>query len=304
MKSFTFKLSIVLLFMICNYVMIAQNTSDTAKETDDNEKSYFSVGVNFINDAVYLGRKDSISAPYLYPQLSYFNKSGFYVTGSFSYLTKSNESRIDLFLGTLGYEFTSNKFRGDLSFTKYFFNDDSYNVISEVEADLTANAGYDFDVVDLAVSLTTFFNNGSSSDFFLSSEISHNFMNEKGDFQISPTVGIFFGSQNFYEEYYINNRFGSGRGQSGSGQGSGTGQGSGVTTTTTTTVVMNESEKFGLMAIEFSAPAWYVAKPFTFIFLPVFVIPQNPATLTVDSTVYEEDLENTFYFMVGLAYKF
>ena len=299
MKSFTFKLSIVLVFMICNYTMMAQNTSDTAKESDTNEKSYFSLGINFINDAVYLGRKDSISAPYLYPQLTYYNKSGFYVMGSFSYLTKSSQSRIDLFLGTLGYEFTSDKFRGDLSLTKYFFNDESYNVISEVEADLTASAGYDFEVIDLAVSFTTFFNNSSSSDFFLSSEISHNFLNDNGDFQISPTLGIFFGSQNFYEEYYINNRFGSGR-----GQGTGSGQGSAGSTTTSSTVVMNESEKFGLMALEFSAPVWYVVKPFTFLFLPVYVIPQNPATLTVDSTVYEEDLENTFYWMVGVSYKF
>ena len=300
MKSYTFNFSILLLFFICNYTLFAQNTSDTVKENVADEKSYFSLGLNFINDAVYLGRKDSISAPYLYPQLSYYNKSGFYVTGSFSYLTKSSQSRIDLFLGTVGYEFTSDKFRGDLSFTKYFFNNDSYNVISEVEADLTARAGYDFDVIDLAVSLSTFFNKGSSSDFFLSSEISHNFLNENGDFQISPTVGIFFGSQNFYEEYYMNNRFGNGR-----GQGSGSGQGIGGTmATTTSTVVLNESEKFNLMAIELSAPIRYVAKPFTFMFLPVFVIPQNPATLTVDSEIYEEDLENTFYFMLGVNYRF
>ena len=299
MKSYSFKISILMVFLICNYTILAQNTSDSEKEANTNEKSYFSLGLNFINDAVFLGRKDSISAPYLYPQLSYYNKSGFYVSGSFSYLTKSNQSRIDLFLGTIGYEFTSDKFRGDLSLTKYFFNDDSYNVISEVEADLTARVGYDFDVLDLAASLSTFFNNGSSSDFFLSLEISHNFLNDKGDFQISPTVGVFFGSQNFYEQYYINNRFGSGR-----GQGSGSGQGIGGTSTTSTSVVLNESEKFGLMAIEFSAPVWFVAKPFTFMILPVFVIPQNPATLTVDSTVYEEDLENTFYFMVGVNYKF
>lgn len=301
MKAYSFKISILLVFLICNYLAFTQNTSDSKNEINNNEKSYFSLGLNFINDAVYLGRKDSISAPYLYPQLSYFNKSGFYVTGSFSYLTKSNQSRIDLFLGTVGYEFTSDKFRGDLSLTKYFFNDDSYNVISEVEADLTARVGYDFEVIDIAVSLSTFFNNGSGSDFFLSSELSHNFLNENGDFQISPTVGIFFGSQNFYEQYYINNRFGNGRGQ---GSGSGQGQSTGGGTSTSTSVVLNESEKFGLMALEFSAPIWYVVKPFTFMFLPVFVIPQNPATLTVDSTMYEEELENTFYFMVGINYKF
>lgn len=296
MKSYQFKLSVLLLLIICNYTLYGQNRTDSIKPSKTKDTSYVSLGLNFMSDAVYLGRKDSITAPYLYPSITYFNKSGLYVTGSFSYLTKSSESRIDLFLGTIGYDITSEKFRGDLSFSKYFFNTDSYNVISEVDADITASAGYDFDVLDVSLSLITFLNNGKSSDYFLTSEISHNFVTENRDFQISPTIGVFFGSQNFYEEYYINNRFGSQRGK-GSGQGTGG-------ATTTTTVILNESEKFGLMAIEFSIPIWYIAKPFIMSFLPVLVVPQTPATLTVDSTIYEEDLENTFYWMVGLSYKF
>lgn len=297
MKSYKYKLSVLLLLLICNYTLFGQAVVDSEEQIKTKETSYVSLGLNFMSDAVYLGRKDSITAPYLYPSITYFNKSGLYATGSFSYLTKSNESRIDLFLGIIGYEITTERFRGDLSFTKYFFNTDSYNVISEVNADITASAGYDFDILDLSLSLTSFFNKSSSSDFFLSSEISHNFVTENRDFQISPTIGGFFGSQNFYEQYYINNRFGSQRGK-------GSGQGSGGATTTTTTVILDESEKFGLMAIEFSIPFWYIAKPFTMSFLPVLVVPQNPATLTVDSTIYEEDLENTFYWMVGIGYKF
>jgi len=305
MKSYNYKLSSLLLILICNYTVFGQNTSDSVEQSQMGDPSYVSIAVNFMNDAVYLGRKDSISAPYLYPSITYFNKTGLYATGSFSFLTKSNESRIDLFLGTIGYEINSKKFSGDISFTKYFFNTDSYNVISEVEADLTGTLGYDFDVFNLNLSLTNFFNKNSTSDIFLSSEISHDFVSTDRKFQISPTMGVFLGSQNFYKEYYIYNRFGSER-STGSGQGSGQGTGSTVDPieTTTTTVVLEESEKFDLMAVEFSIPIWYMAKPFTVSFLPVLVVPQNPATLTVDSAIYEEDLENTFYWMVGLSYRF
>jgi len=305
MKSYNYKLSSLLLILICNYTVFGQNTSDSVEQSQMEDPSYVSIAVNFMNDAVYLGRKDSISAPYLYPSITYFNKTGLYATGSFSFLTKSNESRIDLFLGTIGYEINSKKFSGDISFTKYFFNTDSYNVISEVEADLTGTLGYDFDVFNLNLSLTNFFNKNSTSDIFLSSEISHDFVSTDRKFQISPTMGIFLGSQNFYKEYYVYNRFGSER-STGSGQGSGQGTGSTVDPieTTTTTVVLEESEKFDLMAVEFSIPIWYMAKPFTVSFLPVLVVPQNPATLTVDSAIYEEDLENTFYWMVGLSYRF
>ena len=305
MKSYNYKLSSLLLILICNYTVFGQNTSDSVEQSQMGDPSYVSIAVNFMNDAVYLGRKDSISAPYLYPSITYFNKTGLYATGSFSFLTKSNESRIDLFLGTIGYEINSKKFSGDISFTKYFFNTDSYNVISEVEADLTGTLGYDFDVFNLNLSLTNFFNENSTSDIFLSSEISHDFVSTDRKFQISPTMGIFLGSQNFYKEYYIYNRFGSER-STGSGQGAGQGTGSTADPieTTTTTVVLEESEKFDLMAVEFSIPIWYMAKPFTVSFLPVLVVPQNPATLTVDSAIYEEDLENTFYWMVGLSYRF
>ena len=303
MKSYNYKLSSLLLILICNYTVFGQNTSDSVEQSKMEDPSYVSIAVNFMNDAVYLGRKDSISAPYLYPSITYFNKTGLYATGSFSFLTKSNESRIDLFLGTIGYEINSNKFSGDISFTKYFFNTDSYNVISEVEADLTATLGYDFDVFNLNLSLTNFFNKNSTSDIFLSSEISHDFVSTDRKFQISPTMGIFLGSQNFYKEYYIYNRFGSER-STGTGQGAGQGTGGTADPIETTTVVLEESGKFDLMAVEFSIPIWYMAKPFTVSFLPVLVVPQNPATLTVDSAIYEEDLENTFYWMVGLSYRF
>lgn len=310
MKSKGFNLLVLLSIFAYGNLMFCQTKTDVSQQAKSRNSSYFSLGINYISDAVYMGRKDSITTPYLYPSITYFNKSGLYATGSFSYLTKSNESRIDLFLGTVGYDFTSNKFSGDISLTKYFFNTDSYNVISEVEADLTATMAYDFNVFNLSLSLTNFFNKSSKSDFFLSSELSHDFVTSKKDFQISPTVGAFWGSQNFYEEYYINNRFGSER-TTGSGSGQGTGQGpggtgdnTGTTETTTTTVVLQESEKFDLMAIELSLPIWYINKPFIVSFLPVLAIPQNPATLTVDSVVFEEDLENTFFWMLGVSYRF
>ncbi|MFH4967160.1 hypothetical protein V8G61_03055 [Gaetbulibacter sp. M240] len=292
MKTFKIKLSLISLFVLSGFFLFGQNTTNTENRVTANGDSHLSIGLNYINDAVYMGRKDSITAPYIYPTLTYHNKSGFYVTGSLSYLTRSNESRVDLFLGTLGFDFNSDKFSGDISFTKYFFNDDSYNVISEVEADITAMASYDFEILKTSITLITFFNNGGSSDLILNPEIGHDFVSAQGDFQISPAVGVYFSSQNFYEQYYIYNRFGSGR-----GKGSGT-------TQTTSSVVLNERENFDLMAIEFSLPIWYVSDPITVYGMPVLVIPQNPATLTIDSTIYEEDLENTFYIVLGVNYKF
>ena len=296
MKNITIKFATLILLILFTNTVISQNKSPDAKIIKNKDSSYTSISLNYISDAIYMGRKDSISAPYLYPSITYYHKSGFYANGSFSYLTKSNESRIDLFLLTAGFEFSVKKFDGDLSVTKYFFNEDSYNVISEVQADFTAAFSYDLDIINLNLTASTYFNNNSSSDFFLSSEISHDFISSNNKFQLSPTLGVQFGSQNFYEEYYMNNRLGNGQRGSGNGNNS--------SSQTVTSVSIQESEKFNLMAIELSLPIWYVQKPFILSFLPTLVFPQNEATVTTEDTLVNENLEETFYWMIGLSYAF
>ncbi|MDX5585586.1 MAG: hypothetical protein QNK20_11875 [Aureibaculum sp.] len=298
MKNVKFNVVIVVTSFLFANILIGQTDSLISQDLKNNG-SYLTVDINYISDAVFMGRKDSITAPYLYPSMTYHHKSGFYGTGSLSYLTKSDQSRIDLFLISAGYDFTSIKLSGDISVTKYFFNEDSYNVISEVEADVSAYLTYDIDFMNISVAASTYFNKNSSSDFFLSSELSHDFITNDQKFQISPTAGIHMGSQNFYEEYYINNRIGSDR-SSGNGQGSG----GGTTVETTTSISIQESEKFNVMAAEFSLPMWYTSKSLTFSFLPALVVPQSKATILVDEVLVEEDLKETFYWMVGLSYKF
>ena len=140
-----------------------------------------------------------------------------------------------------------------------------------------------------------FFNNDCSSDFFLSPEISRDIISKNGKFQFSPTAGMSLGSQNFYEQYYMNKRFGNGRGQ---------GQGSNMNAQDVSAVEIQEGKEFGLMAIEFSLPIWYSHNSLTLNFLPAYVLPLNPAKLTVDAVLYEEDLENIFYWIIGVGYRF
>jgi hypothetical protein len=296
MNAVKFKIATLLLFFLFTVNVFGQEENSP----NQNDSSYLSAAVNFISDAVFMGRKDSISSPYLYPSLLYHHKSGLYAKGSLSYLTKSDESRIDLYLLTAGIDFNIKNFYGDISATKYFFNDKSYTVISGVEADITASLLYDFKIVDVSLAASSYFSKNSTTDFFLSSEISHDFTTSDKAFQISPTAGVYLGSQNFYEQYYIYNRFGS---RSGSGQGNGPGGGGGEPIITTE-IVLEESEKFGVMAYEFSLPMWYTNNSFTFSFLPVLAIPQNEATITVDGIVSKEELDETFYLMVGIAYRF
>lgn len=291
MKNVKFKIVVkMILFLVCHTIASQNDEITTQNEMGE---SYFSAEINFISDAVFMGRKDSIAAPYLYPSVEYHHKSGFYTEGSFSYLTKENESRIDLVLISLGFDFTINKLFGDISVTKYFFNENSYNVISQVEADITASLIYDLDVINVALTASTYFNNNSGSDFFLSPNLSHDFITSNHKFQFSPTVSIGFGSQNFYKEYFINNRLGSGNGQF-----------NGDPANANTTITFQENEEFNLMAIEFSMPMWYTNNSFTFLFLPTYVIPQSEAQILIDDVLIEEQQKSTFYWAAGLNYTF
>jgi len=297
MSKAIYNLTIIVLLLLLSNHGFGQNSKDNVAENTNKSKSYFSVDLNFISDAVFMGRKDSISAPYLYPSINYHHTSGFYSRGSLSYLTRSDQSRIDLFLITAGFDFTIKNFNGDISVTKYFFNEDSYNVISEVEADLTATATYDFNnIVNLSLASSVYFSNNGSTDIFLSSELSHDFVTSNQRFQLSPTIGVYLGSQNFYEEYYMNNRLGNGT--------RGNGQSNNSNMLPSTNVTIQESEKLNLMAIEMSLPMWYSHKSLTVSFLPTFAIPQNETNLIVEDSLIKEELKDTFYWMIGFSYKF
>ena len=171
MKPFEKIIMLIVTLACFGNPLMAQEDILKDENTKDSDSSYVSVSLNYLSDAVFMGRRDSISAPYLYTSLMYHHKSGLYASGSASYLTRADEGRVDLFLLTGGFDFTIKELDGDISFTTYFFNESSYNVLSEVSTDLTASLEYDFNIINLGLSVSTYFSNDSNADLFLSSEV-------------------------------------------------------------------------------------------------------------------------------------
>lgn len=310
MKSVIKIYCFIIICFLVGYNLNGQNKENSKKFIDSN-KSYFSISTNYNNDAVFMGRKDSVAAPYLFTTLSYQNKNGIYASGSFSYLTKSDSDKIDLYLLSAGYNFYNNNWFGDISVSSYFFSDNSYNVASQINADLTALLQYEFKFIHLGLNTVIYFSD-NNSDFFLSPQLSYDFISKNRKFQFSPVFSMDFGSQNFYQEYYTysyirkNKGSGSGSGNDGSGTGFGSGSGgsSGTTEEVVTNVVLTESEKFNLMNYEISLPIWYSENSFTISFIPTFSFPQNGATIVIDESIDKEELDNTFYWLIGFKYKF
>src|SRR6266550_1773846 len=99
MKSSVQVLLLYILLMFLYSSTIAQDTTGSIKKKDSTSKtkSYFKVNGNYLSNAVYSGRKDSFTVPYIRSSIGYYNKSGFYIDAGASLLVSSTDTkRIDL----------------------------------------------------------------------------------------------------------------------------------------------------------------------------------------------------------------
>jgi len=291
MKNILLFASFLLVLFITPIKSIAQekfNADSTEKESSDEKKSYGLVSTNYNNNIVFLGRKSFLAAPYLSAFAGYYHKSGLFINGGASYLAATGENRFDLFTLTTGYDFYLKNFNAGISGSKYFFNNKSYTVKSELSGYVSAYADYDFDIVDVYIDGSAYFSN--TTDFILGAAVSHTFYAANDNLAITPTVYLNAGTQNYYSNYNNNLRFG--RHMIGGGGSSPMGGG------------MGEAVSFYMLDYELSVLISYTLNKFRFSFYPVYAIPVNAATIANGPNIYKEDLSNSFFWSLGVSYKF
>jgi hypothetical protein len=253
-----------------------------------------------------MGRRDSVAVPYFSPSFTYYNKSGLFASASFSYLTSSEQQRIDLYTISLGYHIKfHNWFAGALKM-KHFYNDQRYNVESEPSGYGNAYLGYHFGnalnwYVDGILSFA------SQSDFIISTELSHDFYLLQNELSISPTLQLNAGTQNYYNAYYTTRRYSnkrdtnsSGNGQGGNGQGSGSGNSSPIPTS----IMVQSVSAFQLLNVGVSMPIIYDLPHFTISLRPQIAFPLNPSSIKLDGGTIKEYLSNYFYWSISVNYRF
>ena len=273
----------------------AQDRKASEREPQDAAFSYVLADVSYVSDAVFMGRRDTVAAPYLLPSLGYYHKSGFFADASLSYLVAEGEGRVDLFLLTAGFTFGKDRLSGGISGTAYFFNEASYNVKSETVGDLTGLIGYDWGPLETSLSLSTYFNNGDSPDFFTGIMLSRDLITSDKHWMFRPSFSAYAGTQYFYEAYYNTSRLGN---RKGSGRGTGSGGAASESLT------LAEVEKFKLLNLEISLPIHFFQGHFIISATPSLAFPQSPATVTGTDQDFTEELDPSFYLIAGLSYWF
>ena len=285
-----------LIFIAFQTGMMSQNNKKSIQDKFNNNESYVLTDVSYLNDAVFMGRRDSIAAPYIFPSIGFYDKTGFFADASVSYLTASNENRVDLLLISSGYIFNGSKISGGISGTAYFFNEDSYNVRSEVIGDITGVLSYDLKFLEITLSSSVYFNKEGSADIFAGFMLDRTYYTLDNKLSLDPRISFYAGSQYFYQEYYSSNRLGNRKGK---------GKGSIETEPSPTNIVeIKEASEFNFLNWELSIPVQLYHKQFIFSFTPSLSFPQSNATISSEDTIIKEDLKNTFYWSVGVSYWF
>lgn len=250
---------------------IAQSEKNTRKHSSD---SYWKIGVGYLSNYVYMGRQDSLPTPYLTPTITYNHVSGFYVSGSVSYLMQNKSRRVDYGSIDLGYTFDlTERISGEVYANKSWYNQSSTNVTSDITGYLGGSIGFDVNFFQVNAGMDILFSN--KPDFTCNLGVSHIFElgDDENEISIEPSFSTYWSTLHSYEGY-INRRVGKR-------------PGSGLPLNTTITAVTKvQNNRLTLMDFEVALPFTYVASHFGINFTPTLAIPRNPiyTTTTITTT--------------------
>ena len=280
-------------------------------QADSSKKSYFKLNLNYLSNAVYFGRKDSGIVPYLRSSISYFDKSGFYVSSGVAMLVSPDEpKRIDLVNIDAGYSFSIKKIDLGVYASKFFYSNASFAVGSELKGMIGAYAGYDLGVINVNLGGDILFT--TNTDYSSSLGISHPFEmgEENKTWTFTPTLQMNAGTQYFNEAYYEFRKFSFTTTAGNSGNGSGKGKGhsnksnSGSGSTAIKKVTYYDNNKFTILDYELSVPVNYETKHWGIYTNPVVAFPTNAASYAIDNVLQKEKLSTAFFIEVGAFIKF
>ena len=186
-------------------IAIAQsdNVNSTIIKTDSSEKkeSNFKVGASYLTNSTFNGRSDSATTPYVSPTLGYYNRYGFHIESSLSYLANS-ESRIDNYSFEVVYDADiTDKLSTSISASKIFNNTDNTSILSGLGGTINGDLSYDLGFISISAGGEIAFS--SRTDYAVNLELNKEFsFGEKNNkWTIEPTASASASTLHFYEDY-------------------------------------------------------------------------------------------------------
>src|SRR5665213_171862 len=103
------------------------------------KKGSFKIGVNYLNNNVFMGRADTITTPVILPELKYTFKNGIYISASVDYIPNRVTNKLDEGSLAAGYDYDiTDNLSGAVSFTKMFYSANSTQIGSSISSTFSA----------------------------------------------------------------------------------------------------------------------------------------------------------------------
>lgn len=282
------KLCILLLAMSGGFTAYAQQkTTTTDSLTKHKVKEIFvNVGLQYISNLTYAGRREESSVPILLPTLTLISRHGFFLSGIGYFDLNGSKSDAEGLSVTPGYVFAFDKatryYGGNISVTKYFITNNSPIILSAFDAtidgQLYANPK---NIVKFTVGGSYRFNkNSDKNDIVNTVEVSKEVYAYRPDakkfdgLKFIPTVTLYTGTQSFYETVNMieQNPL------------------AGITNPTQTTTT-KETRRYDFLALSGSLQATYVIGKVQLSFTPYLIQPYNQIDYTTNTRM------NGLYFL-------
>lgn len=265
---------------------IAQPVTGSYKDEDEDDpyehKSYFMFGLNYLSDNVYLGRKDSVALPYISPYIGYHFSNGLY--GKLMVSDAPTLHRIDLATLEAGYDHSfGDHFNMGAYADKFYYNKNSNSIRSSSKGCLGAYGQFSNDWIEPQLSWDFNFNK-ASTDYVLGLQLDHDFDIANHTWHIVPAIGINYGTQHYYDEYFINRLTKKDK-------------------TIKVKKVLANANNFVPLDYEFSIKVTYRITKWLFTLTPTYAIPTSPSTITLPNRIVTEKLSNSFYMELDICHR-
>ena len=273
-------------FVLCGHMAVGQGVVATDDEGEDDpydSVSYFMVGFNYLSDNVYLGRKDTFAIPYYTPYVGYHYKNGLFVKGMVSY-TPAKGGTIDLTTLEAGWEHSfTDHMNGGLVVDRFFYNKNSISIRANTTASGGVYGQYNNDALEPTISFDVNAN-AHSTDYVVGLLLDHDFKLSHKALHLIPTIGLIAGTQNYYDEYFINRL--NKKDKKGN----------------TKRVVADPNQLVPLVE-ELSMKMTYMVGKWLFTLSPIYAIPMSPATITINKKTSQEKIVNSFFVELDICHR-
>jgi len=266
------------LVAICSFLLVGFFAE---AQSDSTSKVAFKIGAFYNSGLNYYGRTDSLRSSGFFPVAELWLNKNFYLNAAPVFVINS-QSNFDYAgtVATAGYRFTDDKFSGNISFVKPFYESGTQLVQSALKAQFSTLFTWSNKVININAGGDVKFSD--KVDLGASGGIDHIFRKEFPDRSVlvlDPSLYVHAGTQQFTKTYYKQSSF--------------------LFFPGVEQTVTENVRKFNILSYEFSMPVVFAKGKFQLIAIPAYVIPQNLITVQDRPDLSERGRE-MFYATVGV----